>query len=141
MNNSDFLSWFVSTLINDISQSSKRPSKMVFLLFSNLRIVFFGWGDLERASVSLLMLSAKQENHWYHFFNVFGMTQPLVGIEPRTFALKAITLPLGYWIVGRIYLKHHAYIGSILYFRFCRIHRVQNYFKLPMLTMLLFCHV
>ena len=30
---------------------------MVYLLFENL----------ERASVSLLMLSAKQGNHWYHF--------------------------------------------------------------------------
>jgi len=29
-----------------------------------LRLFF--WENLERASVSLLMLSAKQRNHWYH---------------------------------------------------------------------------
>ena len=26
-----------------------------------------------------LMLSAKQENYWYHFYNVFGMTRSLTG--------------------------------------------------------------
>ena len=26
------------------------------------------------------MLSAKQGSHWYHFYNVFGMTRP--GIDP-----------------------------------------------------------
>ena len=25
-------------------------------------------------------MSAKQGNHWYHFSNIFGMTQPLLGI-------------------------------------------------------------
>ena len=34
---------------------------MVYLLFENL----------ERASVSLLMLSAKQGNHWYHFLLLY----------------------------------------------------------------------
>ena len=55
---------------------------MVFLLFENL----------ERVSVSLLMLSAKQGKHWYPFFTVFGMTQPLLGIGPWT----SRSLPLGY---------------------------------------------
>ena len=32
------------------------------------------------------MLSAKQGNYWYHFYNVFGMTR----------SLNASTLPLGY---------------------------------------------
>ena len=40
--------------------------------------------NLERASVCLLISSAKQGNHWYHFVNVFGMTRPLAGIEPWT---------------------------------------------------------
>jgi len=33
---------------------------MVFLLFEHFE-------NLERATDSLLMLSAKQGNHWYHF--------------------------------------------------------------------------
>ena len=38
----------------------------------------------ERARISLLMLSAKQGNYWYHFYYVFGMTRSLSGIEPGT---------------------------------------------------------
>ena len=35
---------------------------------------------LEKESVfSLILLSAKQENYWYHFYNVFGMTRSLTG--------------------------------------------------------------
>ena len=34
-----------------------------------------------RASACLIMLSAKQGSHWYHF-NAFGMTRP--GIQPTT---------------------------------------------------------
>ena len=30
------------------------------------------------------MLRAKQGNHRYHFYNVFGMTRPWLGIEPGT---------------------------------------------------------
>ena len=30
------------------------------------------------------MLSAKQGNYWYHFYNVFGIRGPWLGIEPRT---------------------------------------------------------
>jgi len=40
--------------------------------------------NLERVSVSLLMLIATQGNHWYHFYNVFCMTRPLSEIEPWT---------------------------------------------------------
>jgi len=43
---------------------------------------------LERASISLLMFSAKQGNNWYQF-NVVGMTRSLT-------ALGASPLPLGY---------------------------------------------
>ena len=59
------------------SQSSTRPSKMVFLLFENDE-------TLERASVSLLMLSAKQGHMTGTIFNIFGMRRPLSGIEPWT---------------------------------------------------------
>ena len=44
-----------------------------------------------------VMLSAKQGNYWYHFYNVFGMTRSLTGgwtREPP--ALEASTLPLDY---------------------------------------------
>ena len=34
-----------------------------------------------RASAFLIMLSAKQGSHWYHF-NAFGMARP--GFEPKT---------------------------------------------------------
>ena len=57
-----------------IWQSSIRPSKMVYLLFE----IF------ERAGVSLLMLSAKQGNHWYHFLTSLVWRGPLSGIEPLT---------------------------------------------------------
>ena len=33
----------------------------------------------ERASISLLMMSAKQGNFWYHFYIVFGMTWSCIG--------------------------------------------------------------
>ena len=55
---------------------------MVFFAILQFEIIFIE--NLERASVSLFMLSAKQGNHWYHFVNVFGMTRPLAGIEPGT---------------------------------------------------------
>ena len=37
----------------------------------------------ERASISLLMLRAKQGNYWYHFYIVFGMTRSLIGDSIR----------------------------------------------------------
>ena len=43
------------------------------------------------------MLSAKQGNCWYHFYNVFGMTRSLTGeLNPGPPALDDSTLPLGY---------------------------------------------
>ena len=45
-----------------MSQSSIRPSKMVFL--------FIFW---ERASVPLLMFSAKQGNYWYRFITSYSI--------------------------------------------------------------------
>ena len=32
-----------------------------------------------RASISLFNVDVKQRNYWYHFYNIFGMTQPLTG--------------------------------------------------------------
>ena len=36
--------------------------------------------ERREASACLIMLNAKQGSHWYHFYNVFGMTRP--GIDP-----------------------------------------------------------
>ena len=52
--------------------------------------------SLERASISILMMSAKQGNYWYQFYYIFGMTRSLSGIEPGPPALEAGILPLGY---------------------------------------------
>jgi len=39
------------------------------------------------------MLSAKQGNYWYHFYNVFGMTRSLIGVlNPGPPALEASTI-------------------------------------------------
>ena len=52
----------------------------------------------ERASVSLLMLSAKQRNYWYHIVTSLVWHDPLSGIEPRTSHTRSqqhsITRPL-----------------------------------------------
>ena len=48
----------------------------------------------------ILMLSAKQGNCWYHFYNVFGMTRSLT--EDWTRDLPHSTLPLGYRQGGSI---------------------------------------
>ena len=46
---------------------------------------FFPILILEKEPVfPFLMLSGKQGYYWYHFYNVFGMTQSLSGIEPGT---------------------------------------------------------
>ena len=45
-----------------------------------LSITFISYlNSWERASISLLMFSAKQGHYWYHFYNVFGMTRSLTG--------------------------------------------------------------
>ena len=71
-----FLRYFTRKLIW-YSQSSIRPSKKVFCY---LRII---WIKIEPKCFPL-RLGAKQGKHWYHCFNVFGMTQPLSGIERWT---------------------------------------------------------
>ena len=51
----------------------------------------------KRASVSPLMFSAKQGNHWYHFFKHLWYDEVLYrGLNPGPPALEASTLPLGY---------------------------------------------
>ena len=66
-----FLCWRYITrrLIWHLSQSSIKPSKIVLLLLVIL---------LERANVSLLLLSAKHGNYWYHLCNVLGMTRSVI---------------------------------------------------------------
>mgnify|MGYP000066582269 FL=1 len=43
------------------------------------------------------MFSTKQGHFWYHFYNIFGMTQTLTGgLNLGPPALEASTIPLGY---------------------------------------------
>ena len=64
------------------SSPQQRPMTSIFkgslpqILFITLFSYLNSW---ERASNSHLMLSAEQGNSWYHFYNVFGMTQSLTG--------------------------------------------------------------
>ena len=45
-----------------------------------LSITFFTILILQKEPVfPFLMLSAKQEYYWYHFYNVFGMTRSVTG--------------------------------------------------------------
>ena len=54
-----------------------------FCLFSIpdiIHYIYFPILFLEKEPVfPNLMFSAKQENYWYHFYNVFGMTRSLTG--------------------------------------------------------------
>ena len=46
---------------------------------------------------SFWMFSTKQGHFWYHFYNIFGMTQTLTGgLNLGPPALEASTIPLGY---------------------------------------------
>ena len=86
---------------------------MVFLLFENL----------ERASFSLLMLSAKQGSHWYHFFNVFGMPRHLSGIEPLTFRIHRalyhwaiiVSCIIYYYYFTKVYKNGIKYAGKYMH--------------------------
>ena len=59
--------------------------------------------ERREASACLIMLSAKQGSHWYHFYNVFGMSRP--GIDPtpiltyRTQSGRSTT-----WAIAAVYL-------------------------------------
>ena len=45
-----------------------------------IHYIYFPISILEKEPVfPFSMLSAKQRNYWYHFYNVFGMTQSLTG--------------------------------------------------------------
>ena len=45
-----------------------------------IKYIYFPILILEKEPVfPFLMVSAKQENYWYHFYNVFGMTRSLTG--------------------------------------------------------------
>ena len=63
-----------------------------------LSITFFSYlNSWERASISLLMLSVKQGNYWYHFLLSLWYDAVLVGgLNPEPPALEASTLPLAY---------------------------------------------
>ena len=75
-----------ATTANDLRLRRIFLSQILSITFFNYLI---SW---ERAS----MFSAKQGNYWYHFYNVFGMTRSLTGLNPGPPILDASTLPLGY---------------------------------------------
>ena len=54
-----------------------------FFLF-DVHYSFFLSYSWERTSISLLMLSAKQGNYWYHFITSLVWRGPWLGIEPGT---------------------------------------------------------
>ena len=72
-----FICFFVSTIINE-------GANLTFELIFHNALKYGIIAIWKRDSVSLLMLSAKQENYWYHFYNSFVWCSLLSGIEPRT---------------------------------------------------------
>ena len=72
-------------LVNDIKQRSCLINKIynnalnrrIFYPRSYPLHLFSYLNSWLRASISLLIFSAKQGNYWYHFYNVFGMTRSL----------------------------------------------------------------
>ena len=65
------------------SSPPQRPMTSGFEGFSIpdfIHYIYFPIIILEKELVfPFLMFSAKQGNYWYHFYNVFGMTQSLTG--------------------------------------------------------------
>ena len=65
------------------SSTPQRPMTSDFKGFSIPDFIHYNYFPvliLENESVfPFSMLSAKQGNHWYHFYNVFGMTRSLTG--------------------------------------------------------------
>ena len=54
-----------------------------FSITDSIHYIYFPILILEKEPVfPFSMLSAKQWNYWYHFYNFFGMTRSLTGIEP-----------------------------------------------------------
>ena len=94
-----FVCLFVSTIFNEGAYLTIFNKALKDGIFANLQ--FENFENLERDSVSLLMLSAKQGNHWYHFYNVFGMPRRLAGIEHWTSRIQSeyCTTKLSKWLV------------------------------------------
>ena len=110
------------------------PSDFEWIPSQNVSITFFcPILILEKEPVfPFSMLSAKQRNYWYHFYNDFGMTRVMTGdwtrdlphlkpalyhyaieeavidwgLNPGPPTLEASTIPLGYR-GGTSYLIHH----------------------------------
>ena len=59
----------------------QRPMTSDFKWFSIPDVIHYIFSPYLNSSesISLLMLSAKQGNYWYHFYYVFGMTRSLTG--------------------------------------------------------------
>ena len=75
-----FCIWLLSVLRGHSFFSSPPQRPMTsWLLNPRFDILLFYLSSWERANISQSMLSAKQENYWYYFYNVFGMTRSLTG--------------------------------------------------------------
>ena len=84
--------WSFGFFIPATTANDLRLRRIFYARFYPLHL-FSYLNSSERASISLLMLSAKQENYWYHFYNVFGMTRSLSGgIEPDHAYIKSLSM-------------------------------------------------
>ena len=72
------------------SSPRPQPSKVFYPRFYPLH--FCSILILQKEPVfPFLVLSAKQGNYWYHFYNVFGMTRSRLGIEQGTARTRSHT--------------------------------------------------
>ena len=85
-----FLETYVGSAWSFVFSSS--PQRTITSDFKGFSIpdfihyIYFPILILEKEPVfPVLMFSAKQENYWYHFYNVFGMTRSLTGNWTRDF--------------------------------------------------------
>ena len=86
----NFISWGVTYVYKNISQKAYfffcvvirffHPRHNGFSIPDLIHYIYFPILILEKEPVfPFPMLSAKQRNYWYHFYNVFGMTRSLTG--------------------------------------------------------------
>ena len=86
-----FLNVWLLSVLRGHSFFSSAPQRPMYSDFEGFSIpdfihyIYFPILILDDEPVfPFLMYSAKQGHYWYHFYNVFGMTDPCLGIEPGT---------------------------------------------------------
>ena len=73
-----------------------------FSILDFIHFIFSYLNSSERASISRLMLSAKQGNYWYQFYYVWSLSGDWTRDLPHS---KPALLPLGYRRGGKHYLR------------------------------------